>query len=158
MPPSVCPSLCPSVRLSVRPSVFLSIRPSVCPFFYPSVRSSVRPFNTPSVCGFVRLFFDHRLSFPCRELSGERTRGNDVCFSLPKVTNMNILLTISVHHAEIGLWELVKSPPKIRSVILFSQLICQGNVCRSVCIVDIGLLKRLTLWEVNRIPVTFFCR
>ena len=93
----------------IRSSGFLSILPSFCPFFYPSVRPSVCslvcPFNSPSVCQFVRpffypsvrpllrpfvgssvRFFDHKLSFPSGELSGERRRRNAVWFSLNPVS------------------------------------------------------------------------
>ena len=78
--PSVGLSVFLSIRTSVQYSVGLSVRSSAC--------SSVCPSITSSVCGFVRPFFDHRLSFPYRELSGERKRANGVCFSLPKVENM----------------------------------------------------------------------
>ena len=78
--PLIRPSGFLSIRTSVRLFVRLSVQYSVGLWVRPSVFLSIRPSVTPSVCGFVRPFYDHKLSFPCRELSAQKKRENGVAF------------------------------------------------------------------------------
>lgn len=46
-----------------------------------------------------------------------------LCLSLARVTKINFLLTISIHHQEKSLWELTKWPTKGKCFDLLSRLL-----------------------------------
>lgn len=152
--PSTSLFVLPIVRPSIDPSVRFSIHPYVRPFVRPSVRSILRRFVGSSVRYSFGLWvrpsvLRSQVVLSMQGIISAKEEGKWRCFSLPRVTNLNILFKISIHHQEMRLWELVKGSPgknkMLWSFILFSKLISYRNVWRPVCIVDIGAFKRVNI-------------
>lgn len=100
----LCLSFPLCVRPLIRPSGFLSIRTSVRLFVRLSVQYSVGLWVRPSVVLSIRpSVLRSQVVLSMQGIISVKEEGKWRCFSLPRVTNLNILFKISIHHQEMRL-------------------------------------------------------